>query len=132
MVQSTAMQPSLDHTRQRLTPDVRSGKVRFTSILLEEPRNGGSRPALRGNGSVTFRLGVHPNIPTDVYCHIFEEDNGRFLVQLRAVFKSVSTDELVCSFVLPCDLPSARVCLVIEGRWADQIAGCEMSFDVKS
>jgi len=128
-VHSTTMQTSLQDMRQRLTSDARPAEVRFTSIRLEQPKGAGGRRAVRASAGVTFRLSVCPSVPTEIHGHLYQEDSGALLEELQANIERVSEDELLCSFVPPRDLLSARVCLVIEGRWLDQVAGCEMSFD---
>ena len=129
---ATAKAEALQEIRQRLTSDIRPGQVRFSSIILEKPGSEGQRPAIRIGGNVIFCLGVFPDPPMDILGHLFHEDSGAFLAELQTAVQSLSEHQLKCSFVLPPDLPSASVCLVIEGRWPNQAAGCEMSFDVGS
>ena len=125
---SRRMQPSLDDTRQRLTPQVRPGGVRFSSIRLEQPTSRQEAPRLPEKGSVTFRLGVFPGPPEKVLGYLYQEESGRLLADLPARVAKTESDELVCSFTLPRHLLSSRVCVVIEGRWSNGVAGCEMSF----
>ena len=123
---------TLQEIRHRLTSDTRPGQVRFSSIILEKPGSEGQRPAVHTGGNVIFCLGVFPDPPMDVLGHLFHEDSGAFLAELQTTVQSLSEHQLKCSFVLPPDLPSASLCLAIEGRWLNQAAGCEMSFDVGS
>jgi hypothetical protein len=129
---ATAKAEALQEIRQRLTSDIRPGQVRFSSIILEKPGSEGQRPAIRIGGNVIFCLGVFPDPPMDVLGHLFQEDSGTFLAELQTTAQNLSEHQLKCSFVLPPDLPSASLCLAIEGRWLNQAAGCEMSFDVGS
>ena len=128
-VHAGRVHPSLHDTRQRLTAEQRSSAARFTSIHLEH-RSRREKPTVRPQETVTVRLGVVPGPPIEMHGYLFCEDTGCLWSETAAHVESASANEVLCSFVLPEDLPSEGVCVLIEGRWPNGLAGCEMTFSV--
>lgn len=126
------MEASLNEIRRSLTPATLPGDVRFTSISLKQPHAADKIPTFPTDGVIVVQLGVIPNPPTVVIGRLFDENNGRFVAKLQERTVILSNEELETSFKLPDYYPLAKLCLVIEGRWSDQIAGCEMSIRRRS